>query len=95
MDIALPIYAPEVYELDVIDVNRNKFKVFTKVHNPEYSKKRKCDQLLPLFLAHGAYKEVSIGNAKTLLFDADQMFKVMLEAYLNHGVTMYKPQGNQ
>ncbi len=95
LDIGLPVYAPEVFYLDVIDMNRNLLKVETKVHSPIYSKKRRCDELLPMFLSKGVYQEVKIGNAKTLLFDAELMFKVMTEAYLERGVTMYKPFGNQ
>jgi aminoglycoside 3-N-acetyltransferase len=68
--------------------------VQTKVHNPVYSKQRRCDALLPLFLKENVYKEVQIGKAKTLVFNAKIMFDVMMFSFQKRGVTMYNPQGN-
>jgi aminoglycoside 3-N-acetyltransferase len=93
LDVGLAVYTQEVFTLEVIDKNRHKIQVKTKVHNPTYSKKRKCDELLPLFLSKGVYQEVKIGNAKTLIFDAELMFNVMIDAFLTRGVTMYNPHG--
>ncbi len=69
--------------------------VTTKVHNPEYSKKRRCDELLPMFLSEGVYSEVMIGKAKTLVFDAKKMFEVMVTAFADRGITMYNPEGTR
>jgi aminoglycoside 3-N-acetyltransferase len=95
IDLGLPIYASEVFNLEVIDIDGNTIEVKTKVHNPIYSKKRKCDELLPMFLAKNVYQEVMIGDAKTLIFDAELMFNVMIDAYLTSGVTMYNPKGKE
>ena len=50
--------------------------------------------LLPLFLKENVYKEVQIGKAKTLVFNAKLMFDVMMFSFQKRGVTMYNPQGN-
>ena len=63
------------------------------MHNPIYSKKRRCDDLIPLFLAKSACKQVTLGNAACLLFDADLMLNTMKEAYELNGTTMYTPNG--
>jgi aminoglycoside 3-N-acetyltransferase len=89
-----PVYYHKIFEFDVINEQGVKHKVKTKVHNPEQSKKRKCDDLLPMFRAENVCKDVTIGHAKTLLFDAKKMYDVMLEQYNKNGVTMYTPKGS-
>jgi aminoglycoside 3-N-acetyltransferase len=69
--------------------------VKTKVHNPEYSKKRKCDELIPLFEKEGAMKKVKIGQADTLVADAKKFLDAMIKAYHEKGVTMYTPEGRK
>ena len=66
----------------------------TYVHNPEQSKKRKCDELIPMFKKHGVLKNVTIGNANCLLLDAKKMFELMIDEYNSNGVTMYTPAGS-
>ena len=92
-DFPYPVYAPEKFEVNVKFANRSTGTMETFVHNPEQSKKRKCDDLLPLFLQEGAVRKVDIFHAKSLLFDAEAMFNVMLNAYRDKGVTMYTPNG--
>jgi aminoglycoside 3-N-acetyltransferase len=89
-----PIYYPHVFEFDVIDEKNDKHKVKTKVHHPEWSKKRKCDELIPMFETEGVLKKVKIGNADTLLLDAEKMLEVMINKYHEKGVTMYTPKGS-
>jgi aminoglycoside N3'-acetyltransferase len=48
-----------------------------------------------MFLREGVYREVYIGKAKTLVFDAKKMFDVMVSAFTDRGVTMYNPNGNE
>jgi aminoglycoside 3-N-acetyltransferase len=67
----------------------------TKVHNPEQSKKRKCDGLIPLFEQKGILQKVQIGKAKALLVDAKGLLQVMIEEYNDRGVTMYTPNGSE
>jgi aminoglycoside 3-N-acetyltransferase len=92
-DFPFPVYAPEKFDVNVKFANGSTGKMETLVHNPEQSKKRKCDDLLPLFLQEGALREVEIFQAHSLLFDAEAMFNVMLKAYRVKGVTMYTPNG--
>ena len=67
----------------------------TKVHDPVWSKKRKCDGLIPLFEERNVLEFVKFGNASTLLLDARKMLDVMIEEYKEHGVTMYTPNGSK
>ena len=95
LDVGVPVYYSKEFKLSVCDYEGNEMIVATKVHNPEYSKKRRCDELLPLFLREGVYREVYIGKAKTLVFDAKKMFDVMVTAFTERGVTMYNPEGTR
>lgn len=94
VDFKFPVYMDEVFEIDVFDKDGLKHKVKTKVHNPIYSKKRKCDQLIPLFESKQALFKTKIGDAETLVVDAERFFNVMLDAYAQDGVTMYTPKGS-
>jgi aminoglycoside 3-N-acetyltransferase len=94
VDFKFPIYYPEVFEIEVIDRYKVKHKIKTKVHDPVWSKKRKCDDLIPMFESEGVLKKVKIGEADTLLLDAKKMLDVMIEKYKKEGVTMYTPKGS-
>ncbi len=93
-DFKYPVYYPEVFQVSVKQTNGNLVPVSVKVHNPEQSAKRRCDELLPLFEAKGVMKRSTIGEAQTLVFDAAKMFNVMIEEYEENGVTMYTPTGS-
>ena len=93
-DFKFPVYYPQVFEIDILDEEGVKHKVKTKVHNPEYSKKRKCDELIPMFEKKGVLEKCQIGNAETLLVQAKPFLEVMIEAYEKEGVTMYTPKGS-
>jgi aminoglycoside 3-N-acetyltransferase len=95
LDVGVPVYCAHEFSLPVLDYEGKELIVTTKVHNPVYSKKRRCDELLPMFLREGVYSEVYIGKAKTLVFDAKKMFDVMVSAFTERGVTMYNPNGNK
>ncbi|MBL7897130.1 MAG: AAC(3) family N-acetyltransferase [Crocinitomicaceae bacterium] len=94
VDFKFPVYAHEIFDVIVIGDDGKKYAVKTKVHNPVYSKKRKCDELIPLFMKEGAITQTKIGDAATLVCDAARFFSVMKENYLNSGVTMYTPAGS-
>lgn len=89
-----PIYYPNIFNFEVIDDNAVSHKVKTKVHNPEWSKQRKCDDLIPMFEQEGVLEKVKIGEANTLLVDAHGFFDSMLKNYKEKGITMYTPKGN-
>lgn len=93
-DFKFPVYYPEVFEVTIKAPDGSMHKMQTKVHDPEWSKKRKCDQLIPLFEKQGALRHITIGNAPTLLIDAEKMLTVMLKSYNKNGVTMYTPLGS-
>lgn len=89
-----PVYTEELFPVRVRFEDGSLHEMKTRVHNPVWSKKRKCDELIPMFLETQAARKVTIGNAPTLLFDAEIMLKVMVEAYEKQGITMYTPQGS-
>ena len=91
VDFKYPVYFPEIFDLKIKDASGTIHEVKTKVHNPEYSKKRKCDELLQLFLEEQVCSKVKIGKADSYLFDSKKMFDSMLKNYLDKGITMYTP----
>ena len=95
VDFKYPVYYPTTFDFTVIDKAGQNHKVNTKVHNPEWSKKRKCDGLIPLFESENVLKKVKIGKADTLLVDANGFFKTMVNQYKSKGVTMYTPNGDK
>ena len=88
-DFKYPIYYPELFHVDVKFPDGTIKSMQTKVHDPVWSKKRHCDDLIPLFEEHGVLEHVQIGNAKTLLLDAKKMLETMISLYKTSGVTMY------
>ena len=94
VDFKFPVYLDKIFDVDVIDENGKHHLIKTKVHNPEFSKKRRCDDLIPMFEAEGALQKVKIGEAHTLLFDAKKFFDAMVKNYHENGVTMYTPFGS-
>lgn len=89
-----PVYDKCIFETTVMDENGNSFKVKTKVHNPEFSLKRKCDDLLPLFKQNNIIREGTVGDAKCIVLDAKKMLDVMIDNYNRYGITMYTPKGS-
>jgi len=94
-DFKFPVYYPEVFPVSVKRMDGTLVPVSVKVHNPEQSAKRKCDELIPLFESKGVMIRATIGKAKTLVFDASKMLEVMIDAYHTNGVTMYTPTGEK
>jgi aminoglycoside 3-N-acetyltransferase len=90
-----PVYYSEIFVVDVRDADGNLHKVKTKVHNPEFSARRKCDRLIPLFVQKGVVIFGKLGNATVMCFDAEKMRNVMIEEYRKNGVTMYTPLGEE
>jgi len=87
-----PVYAEELFEFKVIQ-NEKRFNVFRYVHNPVWSKKRKCDMLIPYFIEKDACQEVKIANASTLIFDSRRMYEAMIEGFEKERISMYFPSG--
>lgn len=95
VDFKFPVYYPEIFEIEVIDKDQFKHKVKIKVHDPSWSKKRKCDDLIPMFEEEGALEKVKIGQAETLFIDAKKFFDTMIKMYHEKGITMYTPKGSE
>lgn len=93
VDFKYPVYAEGWFPFTVVDEQGNTHRVKTRVHNPEFSRRRRCDELLPLFEREGAAKKIRIGEAEAWLFDGQKMFATMLDAYREKGITMYTPHG--
>ena len=95
VDFKYPVYTNENHPVKVINSIGVAQNTRVKVHNPVFSKKRKCDDLIPRFKKDGILKEVKLGKAHCLLLDAEGMLKSMVDAYQKNGVTMYTPNGEK
>jgi aminoglycoside 3-N-acetyltransferase len=93
VDFKFPVYDKTIYEVRMIDEKGNESLMKTKVHNPEYSAKRNCDALKPIFEKESVLVNGIIGEAESMLIDADRMLQVMIRYYKEKGVTMYTPYG--
>lgn len=93
VEFKYPVYADEWFPFTIIDENGQRHETKTRVHNPDFSKRRRCDELLPLFEREDAARRVKIGEAEAWLFNGPNMFETMLKAYREKGVTMYTPNG--
>lgn len=89
-----PVYHEQMFDCTLIDNGGNKLTMKTKVHNPEYSKKRQCNALIPYFKEAGILKHFKIGLADCMMIDAFAMHEWMVKNYLEKGITMYTPKGN-
>jgi aminoglycoside N3'-acetyltransferase len=88
-----PIYLDQRRTFHVAYEGR-RLDITSTVHNPEWSRKRQCDGLIPLLEEKGCLKRIVIGEAPSLLVDAAKMKSILLEEYAKRGVTMYTPQGS-
>lgn len=93
VDFKYPVYDTKIFEVKMMDAQGKEHIMKTKVHNPDYSAKRNCDALKPIFEKEGVLKNGIIGEAKSMLIDADGMLQVMIKYYKEKGVTMYTPYG--
>lgn len=94
VDFKFPVYIDELFSATVVDYQGVAHSVKTKVHNPEFSRRRKCDELIPMFIEEGVCKKVLIGSAESYIFDAKKMLDCMITLYKNKGITMYTPKGS-
>ncbi len=92
VDFHFPVYAPGEFSVKIKDIEGKTHTVSTKAHNPAFSKKRKCNDLIPMFLAYGVCKKVYIGNAESYIFDAKKMLDLMIDKYESDKITMYTPK---
>ena len=90
-----PVYASEIFNAICVDENGREKTMKTKVHNPEFSNRRKCDGLIPFFIKKGVLSMHQLGNAAVLFLDAKGMFEAMVNGYEKEGITMYTPKGEK
>ncbi len=95
VDFKYPVYVDKLFDVTCIDSVGNRKQMKTRVHNPDFSKRRKCDGLIPMFMERNVLTRHQVGKADCLLLDAQSMFDVMVEEYLQHGITMYTPNGEK
>lgn len=88
-DFKYPVYYPELFEVKIKFPNGTTKNMKTRVHDPVWSKKRNCDDLIPLFTEYNVLEEIKIGDANTLLLDAKKMLDTMVNLYEKYEVTMY------
>lgn len=94
VNFKFPVYDEKIFNVKMIDSDGKESMMRTKVHNPDYSAKRNCDALKPMFEKEGVLVDGTIGLAKSILIDADKMLEVMIRNYNEKGVTMYTPHGS-
>lgn len=92
-DFKFPVYHQKIFECEMIDENGRHSYVKTKVHNPQWSKKRKCNDLIEPFKQGGFLKEGKLGNALAYIIEAHAMHDWMLKNYREKGISMYTPRG--
>jgi aminoglycoside 3-N-acetyltransferase len=90
-----PVYFPKTYDTDLLDVHGRHHRMSTRVHDPAWSTKRDADQLLPLFKSAGIIRTGKIGQANSMLIDAEGMLKTMIQACEQQSITMYSPKGKR
>jgi aminoglycoside 3-N-acetyltransferase len=88
-DFKYPVYYPDLFDVQVKFSDGTEKSMKTRVHDPVWSKKRNCDDLIPLFEKSGVLKKVKLGDAETLLLDAKNMLETMIQLYEKYEVTMY------
>lgn len=94
VEFRFPVYDEKIFEVDMVDMQGKTSQMKTKVHNPDYSAKRNCDALKPMFEKENVLVNGKIGGANSMLIDANKMLEVMIKNYNEKGVTMYTPYGN-
>ena len=95
VEFKYPVYFREDFEVECIMADGEKAVMKTKVHNPEFSKKRKCDELIPMFEVNEVLMRHKLGETNCLVLDANKMFKTMINQYNLYGITMYTPRGEK
>ena len=88
-----PVYHKTQFNSLVIDENGIKKTMLTKVHNPEWSKKRKCNTFIVSFESAGFLKHFTLGNAQCMIINANEMHNWLVENYKTKGISLYTPQG--
>ena len=89
-----PVYHHTIFNAQLINQNGEKLNMQTKVHNPIYSKKRKCNDFIKPFTDAGFMTSFKVGSANCFCIEADKLHDWMVENYKLKGITLYTPKGN-
>jgi aminoglycoside 3-N-acetyltransferase len=92
-DFKYPVYHDTVFTARLVDASGKQVSMQTKAHNPVYSKKRRCNDLIDPFEKAGFLKQFKLGLADCMLIEAGAMHQWMVENYKTKGITMYTPNG--
>lgn len=95
VDFKYPVYDDKIFDVKMLDKEGKEHWMKTKVHNPVYSAKRNGDPIKQLFEKEEVLINGTIGEAKSMLIDADKLLKMMIKNYHEKGVTMYTPFGDK
>lgn len=92
-DFEYPVYHQTIFNTQLIDESGKTLVMKTKVHNPFFSKKRKCNDFIKPFTNAGFMTLFKIGLANCYCIEADKLHKWMIENYTLKGISLYTPQG--
>ncbi len=92
LNFKYPVYHEKVLTVRLKDENGKVLNMVTKVHDPEMSKKRRCNDLEKAFLENGIMVKFKLGRADCYAIDAKMMHEWLVESY-KKGITMYTPFG--
>ena len=92
-DFVYPVYHQTIFDNQLIDESGKALIMKTKVHNPVFSKKRKCNDFIKPFTDAGFMTSFKIGLANCYCIEADKLNNWMIENYKLKGITLYTPQG--
>jgi len=91
LDFKYPVYHSKLFECKMINERGEMLVMKTKSHDPKWSKKRKCNDLKPLFKSAGFLTEARVGEANMIIIKAKEMHEWMVKNYIEKGITMYTP----
>ena len=94
-DFEYPVYHQTLFDTQLIDESEKTLVMKTKVHNPVFSKKRKCNDFIKPFTDAGFMTSFKIGLANCYCIEADKLYKWMVENYKLKGITLYTSQGKK
>lgn len=92
-DFIYPVYHQTLFDTKLIDESGKGLIMKTKVHNPVFSKKRKCNEFIKPFKEAGFMTSFKIGFANCYCIESDKLHKWMIDNYRLRGITLYTPQG--
>jgi aminoglycoside 3-N-acetyltransferase len=88
-DYPLPVYWPEPFALDVIDVEGKRHTVVTKVHNPVIARYRDPHLVIPALKARGLVRDGRVGHAHSHLIECAQLVSALSEL-VDEGVLAFR-----